>query len=536
MSGAHDVFTDVQSYSDGGGEWVQQWLDDGGREYCLIDSHTRDGRIEIAKYHDQGGLDWVSPLRGNLADKSLEEVWTEKEDEFEARGEKLGVILYELKNLIDSRGDRCSIMVGCFEGQNRMVSMMTTSYGSYFDGRDGTIEPGSLSFRDLQHELGGEGDVQNFEEDVEFQRYIKRVLSEDPPPMMSTPVTIEAFHFFNDDEKIRNVFMCLEVISRKISDGKLRSARPPLSRTCNDILRKFTRKLTDSWFRLVFNPDMTKDHVKTIPKQVTENAFLMTWENWKMEDNRSAIAIENKNFVEYISRVVTSQTYMDHLDDPTNRASLDAVYGMLWRGRNVDIPGPSANDVEYIKGKTTNQDAFLDDDNVEHLYPERLYPPYLPTFDSTVYVKQKAHLTPELANSLLLIGPLSVALCAAVYGVTDDVAIQKAQAPSNYYAKYLIDAGEEISTMTLLHPAYSVIHGGESVGTIVGESSGILGAMMFLIRSVNICIGFESHVDTVRERKKRMMKGMTLVEKMVAELSMGGKSCSDGKAVMVLSE
>ena len=168
----------------------------------------------------------------------------------------------------------------------------------------------------------------------------------------------------------------------------------------------------------------------------------------------------------------------------------------------MDIPGPSANDVQYIKRKTKKEDDFLDDENIEHLYPSKLYPPYLPTFDSTVYVKQKAHLTPELANSLLLIGPLSVALCAAVYGVTDDVAIQKAQAPSNYYAKYLIDAGEEISTMTLLHPAYSVIHGGESVGTIVGESSGILGAMMFLIRSVNICIGFESHVDTVRERKK----------------------------------
>ena len=36
--------------------------------------------------------------------------------------------------------------------------------------------------------------------------------------------------------------------------------------------------------------------------------------------------------------------------------------------------------------------------------------------------------------------------------------------------------------------------------------------------------------------EEKMMKGMTLVEKMVAELSMGGNSCSDGKAVMVLSE
>jgi len=124
MSGAHDVFTDVQSFSDDGGEWVQQWLDDGGREYCLIDSHTREGRIKIAKYHDQGGPEWVSPLRGNLADKSMEEVWTNKADEFESRGEKLGVILYELKNLIDHRRDRCSIMVGCFKGQNRMVSVI----------------------------------------------------------------------------------------------------------------------------------------------------------------------------------------------------------------------------------------------------------------------------------------------------------------------------------------------------------------------------------------------------------------------------
>ena len=33
-----------------------------------------------------------------------------------------------------------------------------------------------------------------------------------------------------------------------------------------------------------------------------------------------------------------------------------------------------------------------------------------------------------------------------------------------------------------------------------------------------------------------MMQGMTLVEKMVAELSMGGKSCNDENAVMVLSE
>ena len=174
----------------------------------------------------------------------------------------------------------------------------------------------------------------------------------------------------------------------------------------------------------------------------------------------------------------------------------------------VYIPGPSAYDVRYIKSKNNRDDGdFSDGKDIEGLYPSKLYPPYLPTFDSTVYVKQKAHLTPELANSLLLIGPLSVALCAAVYGVTDDVAIQKAQAPSNYYAKYLIDAGDEISTMTTLHPAYSVIHGGESVGTIVGESSGILGAMMFLIRSVNICIGFESHVDTVRERKKKDDEG-----------------------------
>ena len=202
----------------------------------------------------------------------------------------------------------------------------------------------------------------------------------------------------------------------------------------------------------------------------------------------------------------------------------------------MNIPGPSENDVRYIKGKRGKDNNFLDDEHMDEVYPSELYPPYLPTFDSTVYMKQKAHLTPELANSLLLIGPLSVALCAAVYGVTDDVAIQKAQAPNNYYAKYLLDPGEEISTMTALHPAYSVIHGGEAVRTIVGESSGILGAMMFLIRSVNICLGYKSHVDSVRERKKEVMKGIVLVEKMVAELSMGGKSCNDGNAVMVLSE
>ena len=33
-----------------------------------------------------------------------------------------------------------------------------------------------------------------------------------------------------------------------------------------------------------------------------------------------------------------------------------------------------------------------------------------------------------------------------------------------------------------------------------------------------------------------MIEGMTLVETMVAELSMGGKTCNDGNAVMVLSE
>ena len=103
MSGAHDVFTDVQDYSDVGDEWVQQWLDDGGRDYCLIDSHTREGRLKIAKYHDQGSPEWVCPLTGDLAGKTLEEVWTEKEDQFEGDDEKLGVILYELKNLIDHR-------------------------------------------------------------------------------------------------------------------------------------------------------------------------------------------------------------------------------------------------------------------------------------------------------------------------------------------------------------------------------------------------------------------------------------------------
>ena len=286
MSGAHDVFTGVQDYSDGGDKWVQRWLDDGGRKYCLIDSHTREGRLEIAIYHDQGHTEWVKPLIGDLEGKSLEEVWTEKEEQFEEDDEKLGVILYELRNLIDRRGDRCSIMVGCFEGQNRMVSMMTTSYGSYFDGRDGTIDPGSLSFHDLQHELRGEGDEQEFDDEDEFQGYIKRVLSNRPPPMMSTPVTIETFHFFNNVERIRDVFMCLEVISRKISDGKLHSARPPLSRTCNDILRKFTRKMTEGWRRLVFSPDMTKDHVKKIPMQVTETVFLTIGKigKWKIKD------------------------------------------------------------------------------------------------------------------------------------------------------------------------------------------------------------------------------------------------------------
>jgi hypothetical protein len=262
----------------------------------------------------------------------------------------------------------------------------------------------------------------------------------------------------------------------------------------------------------------------------------MTWENWKMKDNRSANDIENERLEEYISSVVRTQTYTDHLNNPTCRETLDEVYSLLRRERNVEIPGPSSADIRYIKGKNLDQIEDLADEDIKDVFPEILYPPYLPTFDSTVYVKQKAHLTPELANSLLLIGPLAVALCAAVHGVTDDVAIQKAQAPSNYYAKYLIETGEELSTMTLLHPAYSVIHGGESVGTIVGESSGILGAMMFLIRSVNICIGFESHVETVRIRKKKMMEGMILVEKMVAELSMGGKTCNDGNAVMVLSE
>ena len=88
MSGAHDVFTGVHDYSDGGDAWVQRWLDDGGREYCLIDSHTREGRLKIAKYLDKGCPEWIRALSGDLAGKNLEEMWTEKEDNFEAAGEK----------------------------------------------------------------------------------------------------------------------------------------------------------------------------------------------------------------------------------------------------------------------------------------------------------------------------------------------------------------------------------------------------------------------------------------------------------------
>jgi hypothetical protein len=216
ISGEHDVFTEMQDYSEDSDDWVQQWLDDGGRDYCLLNSHTREGRLKIAKYHDKGCREWIRPLSVDLAGKTLEEVWTEKEDQFAADDEKLGVILYELKRLIDLRGDRCGIMVGCVEGQNRMVSMMTTSYGSYFDVRDGTINPGSLSFHNLQHELRrGEGE-QKFEDDGIFQRYVKNVLSNSPPPMMSNTVRIEAFHFFNNYESINNVFMCLRIVSRRI--------------------------------------------------------------------------------------------------------------------------------------------------------------------------------------------------------------------------------------------------------------------------------------------------------------------------------
>ena len=216
MSGARGVFTEIQNYSKDGDDLVQKWLDDGGREYCLIDSHTREGRLKIAKYQDKGCPEWVRALSGDLAGKNLEEMWTEKEDNFEAAGEKLGVILYELKKLIDLRGDRCSIMVECIEGQTRMVSMMTTSYGSHFDGRDGTINPGSLSFHDLQHEVRRGEDSHRFEYDNNFQRYVKDVLSNSPPPMMSNTVRIEAFHFINNYKSINVVFMCLKVISNTI--------------------------------------------------------------------------------------------------------------------------------------------------------------------------------------------------------------------------------------------------------------------------------------------------------------------------------
>ena len=216
MSGARDVFTEMQDYSEDGDDWVQEWLDDGGREYCLIDSHTREGRLKIAKYQDKGCLEWIRPLSVDLAEKTLEEIWTEKEDNFEAAGERLGVILYELKNLIDLRGDRCNIMVGCIEGQTRMVSMMTTSYGSHFNGGDGAINPGSLSFRDLELEVRRGEDSHRFEDDDNFQRYVKDILSNNPPPMMSNTVRIEAFHFINNCKSINVVFMCLKVISKTI--------------------------------------------------------------------------------------------------------------------------------------------------------------------------------------------------------------------------------------------------------------------------------------------------------------------------------
>ena len=114
-------------------------------------------------------------------------------------------------------------MVGCIEGQTRMVSMMTTSYGSNFDGRDGTINPGSLSFRDLQYEVRRGEDSHRFEDDDNFQRYMKDVLSNSPPPMMSNTVRIEAFHFINNYKSINVVFMCLKVISKRRYISRRRS-------------------------------------------------------------------------------------------------------------------------------------------------------------------------------------------------------------------------------------------------------------------------------------------------------------------------
>ena len=71
MSGARGVFTEIQNYSKDGDDLVQKWLDDGGREYCLIDSHTREGRLKIAKYQDKGCPEWIRALSGDLAG----EIW-----------------------------------------------------------------------------------------------------------------------------------------------------------------------------------------------------------------------------------------------------------------------------------------------------------------------------------------------------------------------------------------------------------------------------------------------------------------------------
>ena len=60
--------------------------------------------------------------------------------------------------------------------------------------------------------------------------------------------------------------------------------------------------------------------------------------------------------------------------------------------------------------------------------------------------------------------------------------------------------------------------------------------MMFILRSLNICLGYWSNDPKLTMRKKGVIKGMDMFDTMISQLSKGGDSCDDACAVQVLSK
>ena len=417
--------------------WLEQWKNNGGQDYALLDLRTKEGRRGVAKFHH------------------YEPAWLLKENEYDA-DERVSTKIYDCLFMLADMRVRDPVYFGTTEGLHRGIAVTHAITESKIDAFTAQLKPGSLTYESfVENGLR----PQTIPSAGAVPTAVAAALNaDDRNIMLDAPFTTLVTYITNPNADAEEVLNACRRKSQGISDSKLNSAKPNPTYLIGVYGENYMKSMTLE--NLTCHLD-TSDSAAPITTRVTAAAAV-------------------KNLEKNPSTVLPTFPLLDHPDvqayaknplDPEKRTRAEIAL--------------QCNAVSTA----TSQD-------VPPLRPP-FYVDYSRMANESGSLANKTYcVTGEMRNEIILLPIFLLHLYAGSKNLTPREAVGKAELVNltDYALRYHCGAETGQANLHNLHGNLTAIYGlNYGHGCLSTEFGGLLGAAVLIVNMWNSCLAMASY-------------------------------------------